>query len=293
MNHLHSFVFPSATGLTAIVRVGWSPDDIFVWRRFHRLVDILRVWFAAHNLPHEYSKNGEVSILFFQSVLFFLKTTVVNSKLWTKCTDFEQQFFIAQQQPLNEGGVVVDDATTQWIFSLLTENPSCVFGAYFVNTMKLYKQKSIETWSNIYFTFPTEDHGIEMFLRDYYSRFPVQLGAWPISYQTAHDLSNMEMVCTKRSEVVNKFERSDATNQATPPVNAVKILRQMMNRKRLNQPRTTPTVARVNLCLKRTGNMKQNGMKGEKRVRFMDFHPTHISNKRPCFGSHIIVKSLK
>lgn len=205
IEHVHSFIFPSITNLTAIVRVGWTSKKIFMWQRFHRVVDILNVWFTVHGLPHEYGKNNsngtnvrnEPTILFFRSVLYLLSCTVTKLKPWSQCTEFEQQFFKCDTNDT----MIVDATTTQWIFSLLTETPSCVFGAYFHHKMKTYKDVAVQTWSNIYYhAFPFEDYGIDLFLCDYYGRSQSQ---WPVSYQTAHDLSNMNVLSTKRRPKIN------------------------------------------------------------------------------------------
>lgn len=234
--HLHSFTFPSATNLTAIVRVGWTSEKIFIWQRFHRLVDILNVWFTVHELPHEYGNDNEngTTIMFFRSVLYLLTCMVTTSKPWSRCTEFEQQFFKCDANDT----IIVDATTAQWVFSLLTETPSCVFGAYFSNRMKTYKQVAIQTWSNLYYhAFPSEDYGIDLFLCNYYCR--TNFGVWPVSYQTAHDLSNMKLISTKR--IPTNEERIIMMNICNVHgSNAVNVLQSMVRRAK-----------KINLCLKR------------------------------------------
>ncbi len=215
--HVHSFIFSSKTDISSIIRVGWiafdaSSNPLFIWKRYHRLVDILRAWFVAHKLPLEFFVPDPVTnlmpvrIAFFDAAVGTLKTMVENYSKSdiTTCTLSELEYLSSLNCAAIET-VALDDLTTQWVLQLLMENPSCVFGALFSNSMKTYKTISFQTCSDITVTFSSEDHVLDTYLNEYY-RF-LNYPQWPISYQMAMDLSRMA-INRKRSKAERLAERN-------------------------------------------------------------------------------------
>lgn len=213
--HFHSFQFASETGIPWIVRTGWlgciehtKSAPTFIWKRFHRLVDVVRFWFQVHSLPLQYPATDPktkmvMQVMFFRTVVARLATILhlgdvsgiltlnemeAANKTQTHA-NWEQITYGMQVTTVEtvDTKFIVDDDKIQTIFDMFVNNPMYFFGNFFAPPFTHYQVRSAIARTNMQYSIDSESLHVDVYLQTFYQSqgYP----NWPIAFDTAMHLA--------------------------------------------------------------------------------------------------------
>jgi len=172
-----SLAFASKTNIPTIVRAGWvstpaSPHRTFVWKRFHRLCDVVRRVFDDQGLSFENTSTNTQDVvrrMLFESVNSQMVRMIHQYRgfVLAAISETEFNYLMPYTDPYLcvDTSLLVDDETMQWVLDVFRLSPVFFAKQVLEGTCKL---RGDQTRITVCLQLMAEDVGIDEFLRQRY-----------------------------------------------------------------------------------------------------------------------------